>query len=107
MLRRREKSAFDPGRIVNQAVDQNEGQDADRDIDEEDPAPGIVVGDPTAQGGADGGGKDGDDAIEGKGLAALLGFEGVGHDGLRHGLHASAAEALNDAADEQDGQRWS
>ena len=98
---------FDPGRIVDQAVDQDEGQNADRDVDEEDPAPGVVVGDPAAQGGADGGSEDGDEAVEGKGLAALLGLEGVGHDGLGHGLHASAAEALNDAADEQDGQRGS
>ena len=96
---------LDPGRIFDQAGDEDEGQDADGDVDEEDPAPGEVVGDPAAEGGADGGGEDGDEAVEGKGLAALLGLEGVGHDGLGHGLHTAAAGALQDAADEQDGQR--
>ena len=95
---------LDPRRIIDQARDQNEGQDADRDVDEEDPAPGEVVGDPAAEGGADGGREHGDEAVERKGLSALLRLEGVGHDGLGHGLHAAAARALNDAEDEQHGQ---
>ena len=96
---------LDPGRVFDQAGDEDEGEDADRDVDEEDPAPGEVVGDPAAKGGADGGREDGDEAVEGEGLAALLGLEGVGHDGLGHGLHAAAARALQNAADEQHGQR--
>src|ERR1019366_8058571 len=98
---------FDPWRIVDEAGDEHEGKNANGDVDEEDPAPGAVVCDPAAKSGADGGREDGDETVESKGLAALLGFKGVGHDGLGHGLHASAAEALHAAADEEDGQRWS
>ena len=96
---------LDPRRIFDQAGDQNEGQNADGNVDEEDPAPGEVVGDPAAERGADGGREHGDQAVEGEGLAALLRLEGVGHDGLGHGLHAAAAGALNDAEEQQHGQR--
>ena len=96
---------LDPRRIVDEACDEHEGKDADGDIDEEDPAPGVVVGDEAAEGGSDGGCEDGDEAVEGKGLAAFLGFKGVGHDGLGHWLHSAAAESLHATADEQDGQR--
>ena len=96
---------LDPGRVVDEAGDEDEGEEADGDVDVEDPAPGVVVGDPAAEGGADGGGEDGDEAVEGKGLTALFLFEGVGHDGLGHGLEAAAPDALDDAGDEEDGQR--
>ena len=96
---------LDPRRILDHAGDQDEGQNADGNVDEEDPAPGEVVGDPAAERGADGGREHGDQAVKGKGLAALLRLKGVGHDGLGHGLHAAAARALNDAEDEQHGQR--
>ena len=46
--------------------------------------------------GADGGCEDGDEAVERERLAALLLFERVGHDGLRHGLQAASADALYD-----------
>jgi hypothetical protein len=39
---------LDPRRIFDQARDQDEGQNADGNVDEEDPAPGEVVGDPAA-----------------------------------------------------------
>ena len=87
---------LDPRRIFDKTRDQNERQDADGDVDEEDPAPGVVVGNPAAESGADGWREHGDEAVEREGLAALVGLEGVGHDGLRHGLHAAAAGALND-----------
>ena len=105
MLRSLERSALIHGRIFDHAGDQDEGQNADGNVDEEDPAPGEVVGDPAAEGGADGGREHGDEAVEGEGLAALLRLKGVGHDGLGHGLHAAAACALDDAEDEQHGQR--
>ena len=85
---------LDPRRIVDQAGDQNEGQDAHRNIDEEDPPPREVVGDPAAERGADGRREHGDQSVEREGLAALVRLEGIGHDGLRHGLHAAAARAL-------------
>ena len=98
---------LDPGWVVDEAGDEGVGEDADGDVDVEDPAPGVVVGDPAAQGGSDGGGEDGDEAVEGEGLAALLFLEGVGHDGLGHGLESAAADALEDAGDEEDGEAGS
>ena len=98
---------LDPRRVLYQPGDQEEGQNTDRNVDEEDPAPGEVVGDPAAERGSDGGREDGDQAIEGKCLAALLRLEAVGHDGLGHGLHSAAAGALQYAKDEQHGQRGS
>jgi len=41
----------------------------------------------------------------GEGLAALLGFKAVRHNRLGHGLQAAAACPLEDAEDEQHGQR--
>jgi hypothetical protein len=96
---------LDPRGIFNEAGDEDEGEDADGDVDVEDPAPGEVVGDPAAEGGTDGGCEDGDEAVEREGLAALLGLEGVGHDGLGHGLQAAAAGSLHDAEEKQHGQR--
>jgi hypothetical protein len=98
---------LDPRGIFNEARDEEEGEDADGDVDVEDPAPGEVVGDPAAEGGADGRGENGDEAVESEGLAALLGLEGVGHDGLGHGLQAAAAGSLKDAEEKQHGQRKS
>ena len=95
---------LDPRRIFDEARDQNEGENADGNIDEEDPAPGEVVGDPAAERGADGRREHGDEAVEREGLAALVRLERVGHDGLRHGLHAAAAGALKNAAKQKDGQ---
>ena len=76
-------------------------------VDEEDPAPGEVVGDPAAERGADGGREHGDEAVESEGLTALVRLERVGHDGLRHGLHAASAGSLKHAAKQEDGQRRS
>ena len=96
---------LDPRGIFDEAGDEKEGENADGDVDVEDPAPGEVVGDPAAEGGPDGGGEDGDEAVEGKGLAALLGRKGVSHDGLSHGLEAAAAGSLKDAEEQKHGQR--
>ena len=104
MLRSLERSALIHGGSSTMRRDQNEGQNADRNVDEEDPAPGEVVGDPAAEGGSDGRREHGNEAVERKGLSALLRLKGVGHDGLGHGLHAAAARALNDSEDEQHGQ---
>ena len=95
---------LDPRRIFDQARDQNEGQDAYGNIDEENPSPGEVVGDPAARRGPDGGREHSDQAVKRESLAALVRLKRVGHDGLRHGLHAAAEHALQHAAAKQDGQ---
>ena len=58
-----------------------------------------------AYGGADRGREDGDETVEGEGLTALFLLEGVGLDGLGHGLRATTTNTLEDPADEQDRQR--
>jgi hypothetical protein len=73
----------------------------DRDIDEKYPAPGIVEGDPPAQGGPDRGRHDGRDAIERKRQASLLRRKGVRQNGLRHRLQPAAARALQHAEEKK------
>ena len=74
-------------------------------IDVEDPAPGVIVGDPAAERGADGRRHDRGDAVQRKGQAALLRREGVGQNRLRHRLQSAAARALQDAEHDQRPQR--
>ena len=92
-------------RVLDHAVGEIEREQADRHVDEEDPVPVEVVGDPAAEGGADGGRADDRHAVEGEGLAALFDGEGVGEDGLLAGGEAASAEALQDAGDDEQRQR--
>src|ERR1700678_2486918 len=84
-------------RILNQSVYEHEGQQPHGQIDEEDPAPGGGVGEPTAEGGADGGSADGGDSINRERQAAFFGREGVGENCLRHRLETSASGTLEHA----------
>ena len=83
-----------------------ERDDADRDVEEEDPAPGVVVDDPAADGGAEHGRDDDGHAVNREGHAALLRREGVGEDGLLAGLEAAAGRALQDAEEDQHAEAW-
>src|ERR1700693_6123137 len=67
---------LDPWWIFDEACDEEECQEADGNVDEEDPAPGEVVGDPAAKSRADGGSEDGDKAVEGEGLPTFVRLEG-------------------------------
>ena len=93
------------GRVFDDAVGEIERQDADRNIEEEDPAPTVVVDDPAAHGGAKHRRHDDRDTVHGEGHAALLGWEGVGEDGLLAGLKASSCCSLKDAAEDQSAER--
>src|SRR5512141_518077 len=42
-------AALEIGRILNKSLRQQEGKNANRDIDEENPAPAEVVGDPASE----------------------------------------------------------
>ena len=100
-------AAFEVRRILDHAVGEPEREYADWNGDEEDPVPGEVVGDPAAEGGADGGSDDDRHAIDREGLAALVDGEGVSQNGLLAGCEASAACSLQDAGDdEQRGGCW-
>jgi hypothetical protein len=72
-------------RVFDERLVRKSDRDGDGDVDEEDPAPVEVVGDVAAEGGADGGRDDDGESVEREGLAALLGREGVGEDGLLGG----------------------
>ena len=93
------------GRVFDDAVGEPEREEADGDIDEEDPVPVEVVGDPAAEGGADGWGDDDGHAVDGEGLAALFNGEGVCEDGLFGRCEAAAAGALQDAGDDEGAER--
>ena len=93
------------GRVFDEAIGEIEREDADRDVEEEDPAPGVVVDDPAADGGAEDGGRDDGDAVHGEGHAAFLRREGVGEDGLLAGLQAAAGRALQDAEEDEHAER--
>src|ERR1700733_4446334 len=88
-------------RVFDHAVAEVERDETDGDVDEEDPMPVEVVGDPAAEGGADGGGDDDCHAVDGEGLATLFDGEGVGEDGLLAGGEAATACALEDARDDE------
>jgi hypothetical protein len=53
--------------VVDVTVGEEEGEDADGDVDEKDPAPVVVVGDPAAEDGADCGCGDDGYGVEGEG----------------------------------------
>ena len=82
-------------------IHQEQRQNADRQIDVEDPAPGVVVRDPAAQRRADGRRQHRGDAVKREGHAAFLRRESIGQNGLRHRLQSAAARALHHAEENQ------
>src|SRR6202042_2181090 len=58
--------------IKDQALREEEREQADGEIDEEDPVPGVIVGAPAAESGADRGRHDNGHAPDGEGHATLL-----------------------------------
>ena len=91
--------------VFDHLVREPEREDADGDVDEEDPVPVVVIGDPATERGADGGGDDDGHAVECEGLAAIGDGEGIGEDGLLRRGEAAAAEALQDARKDEQRQR--
>src|SRR6185437_16538013 len=73
---------FHIGRIFDDARGEKEREQADGNVEEEDPAPVEAVGDVAAQRWPDGGRDDDGEAVHRKGLAAFFGREGIGEDGL-------------------------
>ena len=85
------------GGIAHQAGTGPEGDEADGEINEEDPAPGVLIGDPAAKGGAEDGGDERGDAEEGLRGALFFGWKGIEKNALAAGLKAAASEALEHA----------
>src|SRR5580692_4701181 len=94
-------AALEMRRVFDHAVGEPEGEYADGDVDEKDPVPVEVVGDPAAEGGADGGRDDNSHAVNSEGLAAFFNGKGIGEDGLLARGEAAAACALEDARDDE------
>ena len=92
--------------VFDEALGEEEREDADGDVQEEEPAPACAVDDPAADGGAEDGREDDGHSINGEGHGAFFGREGVGEDGLLAGLEAAAGCSLDDAEKDQQGQRW-
>src|SRR6185312_79124 len=59
--------------LMDQAAHQGEDPEADRNVDEEDPAPIVTVSDPTAERRTDCRSNDGGDAVDCRGHAPFLG----------------------------------
>jgi len=100
-----DEAFFEVRWVFDHAGAEPHGKESYGEIDEEDPVPVEVVGDPAAESGADGGGDDDGHTVDGEGLASLFNGEGVGEDGLLGGSEAAAAGALQDAGDDEERQR--
>ncbi len=88
--------------VFNKEVGEKEGEAAHGNVDVEDPTPVVVVGNPSAQRGADSGGDDDGEPVDGECHAALSGGESVGKDGLfGRGEAAASLSTLEDAEEEQ------
>ncbi len=104
--RRGDFGVLDVGRVVDEAADHEDGEDADGDVDVEGVAPGVGVGEPAAEGGAEDGGDDDSEGEDGHGGSALGGREGLEEDGLGERLEGASAGSLDDAGEEHDGRGW-
>ena len=96
---------LDVGRVVDEAADHDDGENADGNVDVEGVAPAEGVGEPAAQRGAEHRGDHDSEAVGGHGHGALLGRKAFEQDGLRQRLQRAAAGALQDAGQQNDGQR--
>ena len=79
---------------MDQRGGKEEAEQTDRDIDEEDPAPGVVVGDPSAQRGTDDRSNDHAHTVNGHGHALFGAGKALDQDGLRDRLQSAAASTL-------------
>src|SRR5208282_4612501 len=89
-----ELAAPEIGRILNEPRGQENGNDSDGNVDEENPAPGEVVGDPSAERRPDGRSRDHGNAVHSESHAALGGRKSVSEYGLFAGLKAASASSL-------------
>ena len=89
-----------PGQLQDDGDDE-ERQDAERDVDVEAPAPGGVVGEEAAEQRPGDGGQSEGGADQAHVAAALPGRYDIGHDRLDADHEAAAADALDGAEDDQ------
>ena len=82
-------------------ADHGAGEDADRNVDEEDPFPAVVVGDPPAEDRACDGRDDGHHRQQGDRLSALVRWIDRDQQRLRDRIHRPADEPLQCARDDE------
>src|SRR6266404_5846426 len=87
--------------IFDKLKDEYECQNTNRNVDVENPAPGVVVGDPASQRWTNGRSADGRDPIQRKGQHSLRRRKRIAQDCLRHRLQASSERALQDPKQEK------
>ena len=87
--------------VLDREVAHQVAEDADREVDEEDPAPVVVDGDVAAQRRADDRGDQPRHAEHRHGRALLLGREAVDQDPLAGGLESAAGDALDHPEEDQ------
>ncbi len=91
--------------LAQLAPDHQGGEDADGDVDEEDPRPAVVVGDPAAGDGPDDGRHHRHHGQERQGHAPLGRRKDRQQQGLGHGVERAGDETLHGAEDHQLGHR--
>src|SRR3984885_15122378 len=94
-------AALEVGRILDEARGEKQRNNSDWNIDKENPAPGEVVGNPTAERRADGRCHDNGDAIDGERHSPFGGCECIGQNSLLARLQSAAARALEDAEEDE------
>ena len=92
-------------RIEDEQLRHDDRRNADREVDVEDPAPAVAVGQPSADDGAENRRDDDAEAPEAHGLAALVRLEGFEEHRLRQRLQGAAGRALNDAEEDERSER--
>ena len=95
------RAAADVGRVEQEKLGHDDGSDADRDVDVEDPAPGIAVRKPAAEHWPEHGRDHDAEPPKSHGLAAVLGTKRFEQNRLRNGLQATSAGPLKDSEKDQ------
>src|SRR5579862_2339992 len=94
-------------RVEDEHARHDDGCEADGDVDVEDPAPTVTIGEPASENGTEERRDDDAESPESHGFTAILRRERFEKDGLRDRLEAAAARALNDATDDEERKRRS
>src|SRR4029077_5703867 len=91
-------------RVLDQTRGQQQRQDPDRNVDEENPAPGVVVGNPPAEGGSNRGPHHHRNSVYGKSHSTFGGREGIRENGLLTRLQTAAADSLQNPENNEGGK---
>jgi len=89
---------------MDQPAGKQQRQNTDWNVDEEDPAPTIVVGDPASQDRANCRGRDDYDRVQGECRGPFLRGEFIDEYRLRHWRQAAARNALKHTAGQHDAE---